>query len=340
MTPRRSGTVDPAPCESNTKAGRGLLRAAAVLLMAAFCLRTAFAQVSQAPPPLRFVTFNLLHGGVLSGITGKNQHLDERLAIAAEGLRALRPDIVGVQEASEGRGRGNVAERLAAKLRFHYVYAPTTPRLVSFFINFSEGPAILSRFPIVASEVRTLPWCGRLFDPRVLLYALVRTPWGDLAMFSTHTSGDPCQTRRVAELVKQRRSALPAVLVGDFNAAEDSPAVAAVTRAGFLDVFRRSQPEKPGFTVWQRIDSPLQTVRRRVDYLFLLRGTAVRGSVVCSEVVLDAPQHLPKGGVLWPSDHYGVMADISVFRDLGENLPVKRAHCRSRGPTHDTSGDL
>ncbi len=181
-------------------------------------------------------------------------------------------------------------------------------------MNFTEGPAIISRFPIVAWEVHPLPKCGRLTDSRVLLSALLQTPWGSQRIFSTHTLGDACHTRRVAELVGERRGAVPSVLMGDFNAAPDSPAIAALTQgAGFLDAFGIANPTLPGLTVWQRLDSPVPTVRRRVDYVFVVPGTKVRGRILSSRIVLNAPKRLSDGKVLWPSDHYGVLAELEVF---------------------------
>ncbi len=290
---------------------------AAMLLLVGAPTTLASAEVLAAPPPaVRYVTLNLLHGGLLSGLTGNDQDLEGRLAVAAADLRALAVDVVGLQEASWSRQRGNVAARLAAELGFHHVSAPAAfrNRLVAALMNFMEGPAILSRFPIVRWESHDLPRCGRLFDPRVLLFAEVQTPWGRLSVFSTHTSGDPCHTRRVGELVQKRRGALPAVLMGDFNAVEGSPAIAALTdEAGLLDAFRLANPTAAGPTVWQRVEMPEPTVRRRVDYVFLVPGTAVPGHVLGSRVVLDAPRRLGDGGVRWPSDHYGVLAEVAVF---------------------------
>jgi hypothetical protein len=34
--------------------------------------------------------------------------------------------------------------------------------------------------------------------------------------------------------------------------------------------------------------------------------------VRASRVVLDTPGRLANGGVLWPSDHYGVLADLDL----------------------------
>ncbi len=274
-------------------------------------------------PPLKFVTFNLFHGGAFSGLSGDAKDLDGRLEMAAGELRRLGVDVVGVQEASTGRGRGNVAARLAAQLGFHHVYAPASSRffgnngvdrIIAFLLNFTEGPAVVSRFPITRWEVHDLPRCGRFFDSRVLLAASLQTPWGPLRVFSTHTRGDPCQTRRVAELVRNGRGSMPSVLLADLNAAEGSAAIAALTEdAGFVDAYRTANPTLPGPTVWQRIEEPAPTVWRRVDYVFLAPGTEFPGTVLSGRVVLDTPRNLPDGKILWPSDHYGVLAELEVF---------------------------
>jgi endonuclease/exonuclease/phosphatase family metal-dependent hydrolase len=280
-----------------------------------------------APRSLRSVTFNVLHGGASSGLFGNGQDLDRRLEIAADELRGLDADVIGLQEASVGLGRGNVARRLADRLAFHYVHTLTTVRyfgneflghVVVGTINFAEGPAILSRYPIVAWQAWDLPRCGRWYDPRVLLHAVLDTPWGRISAFSTHTAGDPCQTRRIAELVASRRDSLPAVLMGDFNASEESPAIAALTNgAGLVDAFRAANPTDPGPTVWQKVGVPYPMARRRVDYVFLAPGHGFAGQVRASRVVLNTPRRWANGRLLWPSDHYAVLADLDVFPTPG-----------------------
>jgi endonuclease/exonuclease/phosphatase family metal-dependent hydrolase len=297
---------------------------AGCLLTLAAVVATPVAADTPGPPrSLRYVTFNMLHGGVSSGLVGNGQHLDQRLELAAAALRALDPDVIGLQEASVGLGRGNVARRLADRLGFHHVHALATVRLfLNDFLghlavgttNFAEGPAILSRYPIAAWQAWDLPRCGRLFEPRVALHAVLDTPWGRVTAFSTHTAGDPCQTRRIAELVASRRDSLPAALMGDFNATEDSGAITLLTReTGLVDAFRAANPEAPGVTVWQRIDVPYPMARRRVDYVFLVPGRAFAGAVRASRVVLDRPGQRADGRPLWPSDHYGVLVDAEVF---------------------------
>jgi len=54
------------------------------------------------------------------------------------------------------------------------------------------------------------------------------------------------------------------------------------------------------------------TASRRVDFIFVLSGRESTTGVRSSRVVLDRPGHLPDGTPLWPSDHYGVFAEIEI----------------------------
>lgn len=269
------------------------------------------------------VTFNLFHGGPWSSRNGNDHDLDARLAMVTGELRALDPDVVTLQEASQGRRRGVVARRLAEALGFHYVFEPATTRLsplgllnrlVVAGLDFAEGPAVLSRFPITGSDVSELPRCQKRLDPRILLRADVATPWGPLAVFTTHTSADACQVERVGAVARAQARSTPMILAGDFNMAESHEAIAALNGAGgFVDAFRAAHPASSGPTVYQRPGATVPTVSRRVDYIFV-GGVADRGRVVCgSRVVLDQPGRTPDGRMVWPSDHYGVLADLDPF---------------------------
>ncbi len=299
-----------------------------VRLIAALALcavLAAGAPASSEPAPgrtLRVVTFNMFHGGAPSGLTGDDGLLARRLDLTVAQLRALAPDVVALQEASAGYDRGDVVARLAAELGLHHVHTPATSRVfplgllnrfVVWLLGFAEGPAILSRYPIAGWEVHDLPRCEHRLDPRVLLRVGLKTPWGLLDVYSTHTTRDTCQHRRVAELVAARRGSLPSVVMGDFNAVEDEVGMAALAGAGLIDAFRVANPAATGSTVWQRIAATEATVVRRVDYVFVLPGTGMDVGVRASRVVLNAPARLAEGGVLWPSDHYGVLADLELL---------------------------
>ena len=280
--------------------------------------------MAQAEParPLKCVTLNLLHGGVLSGRFGDGQKLEQRLQRTEQELARLDADIIGLQEASERNGVGNTAKRLAKRLGMHVVYAPASfrlfesellNRLIAWVFNFTEGPALLSRFPIVESSTYDVPRCGRFTDPRVLLCALLETPWGRLKACSTHISRNECQSRWVLEKVRQEDESLPLILTGDFNTLENSPAIQAFRNAGFLDTFRIAEPEAPGYTVWQDVFAPRTTARWRVDYIFARLPSSVPLRSLSSQVVLNEPSHDGDGQILWSTDHYGVFTQLDVF---------------------------
>jgi endonuclease/exonuclease/phosphatase family metal-dependent hydrolase len=288
--------------------------------------------------PLRLVTFNLLHGGPWSGFTGDDQHLEARLAMMTEELAALRPDVVALQESPVTRWRGDVAGRLAGALGLHYVHARATERvlwprllgrLIMGVLGFVEGPAILSRFRITATEIHDLPRCRRWLDPRVALRAEVQTPGGPLTVFSTHVSRDDCQMRRVAELAGAAGDRTT-VVMGDLNVTETAPVLGAFLDHGFVDLFRAANPGAAGLTVWQRIDAPSPTVVRRVDYVLLRPGDGAAADVVSGRVVLNTPRaRADGGGVLWPSDHYGVFVEVALgLRGARAGTGVRRASGR------------
>ena len=278
--------------------------------------------VAWQPPRLRCVSFNLFHGGLSSGLRGVAWELHQRLDLVAAELRRLQVDIIGLQEASTSKGRGNVAAHLAARLGFYTAYAPASCRLfpsrrlqnlVARAMNFTEGPAIVSRFPFLAVDIQELPRGGRITEPRVLLAATLRTPWGPLQVGSTHTSGMAVQHRTIVTYLRSQSHALPLLLMGDFNAVEDSEAMTTLTReAGFVDAFRVVHPTAAGYTSDQALTMPTATVTQRIDYVFIASGTERPGRILSSQVILDTPHDLPDGRTLWPSDHYGVLADIAL----------------------------
>jgi endonuclease/exonuclease/phosphatase family metal-dependent hydrolase len=273
--------------------------------------------------PLRAVTYNLLHDGPASGFLDGRTHLEERLEMTIRQLKELDPDIIAVQEASNSRTHGNVPERLANALGLHVVFEPATEHVFGLWpldsmvvgmMGFKEGPAILSRFPITASHVYDLPRCTKWLEPRILLGTELSTPWGPIQVFSTHTArGDECQMERVGAIVREQLGAGPSLLMGDFNSPETSQVLVTLrSEAGFIDAFRIANPEAKGPTVWQRIESAQSTVSRRVDFILLLNGHEQVASVRSSYLVLDRPGRLADGAVLWPSDHYGVLAELAI----------------------------
>ncbi len=273
---------------------------------------------------LRVLTYNLLHDGPWSGFFENGTHLEERLDMTIQELQRVQPDVIALQEASDSRKHGDVPQRIAESLGYQMVFEPATQhisgigfldRLITSAIGFKEGPAILSRYPIVASEVYDLPRCQRRMDPRILLRAEIGAPDGPIQVFSAHTAkGDECQLQRVGELVREHRGTGRAILMGDLNTGEQSSVLTEWQKEpGFIDVFRVANPGISGGTVWQNIHVEWPTADRRVDFIFLLVGKNGQGPVVhSSRLAFDHPGRLPNDDALWPSDHRGVLADIEL----------------------------
>ena len=122
--------------------------------------------------------------------------------------------------------------------------------------------------------------------------------------------------RHIERVASERRTVLPSVLMGDLNASEDFPAPASLKRA-FMDAFRAADPDEPGFSDpgfsdLQQIGAATATVSQRYDYIFVVPGARGTGSVVSSRVALNARRRYADGTVLWPSDHYGVLAELEL----------------------------
>jgi len=289
--------------------------------LVALAAMLAFSPVTYAAAePIRVLTFNLLHGGPVAAVTGDGERLEDRLAIVVAELRRLQPDVIALQEASIGSRRGHVALRLARELGYHAAHASTTERIFKYallsrlavgLIDFSEGPAVLSRWPIVSRDVIQLTRCGRPLDSRLVLGVTLDAPTGLLQIYSTHSSGDACQLSHIEQAARERRAVLPSVLMGDFNASEDVPALASLKRV-FVDAFRTAHPDEPGFTDLQQTNAATATVSQRYDYIFVVPGARGPGAVLTSRVVLNAPRRYADGTMLWPSDHYGVLAELEL----------------------------
>jgi endonuclease/exonuclease/phosphatase family metal-dependent hydrolase len=111
---------------------------------------------------------------------------------------------------------------------------------------------------------------------------------------------------------------MPVVLVCDCNANPDNPAdpifqsfpaYLLLKNAGFIDAFRTARPSDPGFTFGQAEDllNVTSTISRRID-LVQFRGPF---TVEDAQVVGASPADRLRLG-LWPSDHAGVVATLTL----------------------------
>jgi endonuclease/exonuclease/phosphatase family metal-dependent hydrolase len=250
---------------------------------------------------------------------------DKRLALLRAGVRALDPDLIGVQEVLHLDGAGpDQADNLAADLGYHTVFGKAW---AIWGGALDLGNALLSRWPIREHKNLALPVLDEEEEHRALLYALVEAPVGHIPVFVTHLSWRfdsaderALQIRSVDDHARELapvEKTFPPILMGDFNAEPDSDEMRfmrGLTALGgrstyWADTFHIAG-DGPGHTFSRRNPYARQVHEpsRRIDYIFC-RGPDRwhRGEPLAARVVLDQPE-----GDIWPSDHFGVYAEVST----------------------------
>lgn len=125
---------------------------------------------------------------------------------------------------------------------------------------------------------------------------------------------------------------LPTILVGDFNTeAPTNPTYQYIVNSGFVDVWTRNllRWNKRGYTsgfkadllsgIW--LDDPNDTLEKRIDLIFVRNNVWHHSwqsiGPVLAVVVGDKPENMTPTG-LWPSDHAGVVARLTIprYRDF------------------------
>ncbi len=267
---------------------------------------------------LRVATLNLWN---------RHEPWDARLRAIREGLRALAPDVCGLQEVLHPCVAGlgaDQATQVAEGLGYHVAFGPAWE-----LGGVEFGNAVLSRWPIVETRTLALP-DGGTDESRCLVFASIDAPFGRLPFFVTHLNWKldeghvrERQVRAVAEHVASLAptSGFPPVLVGDFNAEPGSDEVRFLRglcslggpSVYFADAFELAGGDGPGATFARSnpFAAKLREPDRRIDYVFV-RGpdAAGRGLPIEARRCFDSPLD----GV-YPSDHYGVVATLTTEAD-------------------------
>jgi len=237
---------------------------AAVLLLAVLPRRRR--RRGRAASALRVVTFNLLHGGrppagAATASTSRSAWPWSRVSSGRSRPTSSvcrRPSIT--RRARQRSPHGSpLGARSALRSRFrHPARLPSLMdrRLIVLGMNFEEGPAILSRFPIVETTWWILPRCRRLLSmPAAAAAARDRaTPRGPLDVFSTHTGHDACQGAAPRGGGGRVRAQLPASRDGRLPPPSKHRLDGRAGREhGFVDAFRaRCGPVGPAPPCGQR----------------------------------------------------------------------------------------
>jgi endonuclease/exonuclease/phosphatase family metal-dependent hydrolase len=226
-------------------------------------------------------------------------------------LERYRPDVVALQEAWSADGTTQ-ADELAEALGMHAVFAapsyPPEPGL---------GIAVLSRWPVLDHDAPAMPARHRRFDP-VALAVRVEHPAGPLPIVAAcldygvpYTDDRIAQGAFVAGLATDPRfdGPCPVLLMGDMNAAVESPVLRAV-RDVLTDAWTAGHGDPDAVTLPSTHPSaPLEAgpemVDQRIDHIFFRPGQE-------DQRVLVEGVHLATEAVdgVYPSDHRAVVADL------------------------------
>jgi endonuclease/exonuclease/phosphatase family metal-dependent hydrolase len=252
----------------------------------------------QPPIPVRLVTFNIHHG---VGDDGRHD-----LARLAQVLAAADADVICLQEVDRHFGdRSEHVDQgllLARALDMQLAWGPALDEPRPDGRSRGEyGNALLSRLPLLVSDVHRLPGAG---EPRCALRAMVELDGGALWVTATHLSRKSAdRAAQVAALAELHTAPMETgIVVGDFNTAPDAPELAAL-RPRFADAWELAdqRDDRAGWKIWQHDDGnthPARSPHRRIDQAWVTEGVAVA-----------AAQVLGGGGA---SDHLPLMLDLAV----------------------------
>jgi endonuclease/exonuclease/phosphatase family metal-dependent hydrolase len=142
----------------------------------------------------------------------------DRIVNAIQNTPRLREaDLYLFQEVRHQPGKSGVADDAARKLGHFSSFGAAAPDA------FDQGLAIVSRYPIVDGEVKTLKACDLRFRSRnrFTIAATVRTPSGDLRVWNVHLDTRINAQERLNQLdsvmADARRHTGPRLIGGDFN---------------------------------------------------------------------------------------------------------------------------
>ena len=255
---------------------------------------------------VRLVTFNVHHG-----VGDDGRHDLTRLARV---LSHADPDVVCLQEVDRHYGeRSEFADQallLSRALDRELVWSPSIdePPRAGRTERRQYGNALLSRLPVLTSEVHRLPGAG---EPRSALRALVRLPDGALWVTATHLSSHSATDRAAqAAAVAALSADAPGVLVGDLNA-DAGASELGVLRERFADAWPLAagpDPQTGRFSLRARLESrqrarkglthPARRPRVRIDQVWMSPGVTVTDARV-----------LDGAGA---SDHHPLLVDLQV----------------------------
>ena len=218
---------------------------------------------------------------------------------------------------------------LAEQLGMPYVYLVPNPKVKEYPIR--SGIAILSRHPFVRQEMLDLGSQGR-----VAQWVQVQINEQPFVLCNGHYYWYPGahperdrQVQKVLDGLGQLTPDLPIAVVGDFNGTPETSAIA-LMRQSFTSAYAAAhQGQEPDYTCptplvqrsWKKrfrhtlrnllVHRTLKPWQGTLDYIFVNRHLQVED---CQLILNHPAAHSP---TLYPSDHFGLMAQLKVLNTEG-----------------------
>ena len=250
---------------------------------------------------LKIATFNIRN------ITDR---YDERRPLLAAAFREINADIIGLQEvivSDGGPDKPRQDDFLSGQLPDrHYKSLISTHETRKYFSN-----AILCATGEVQLHEELRLSTGRSAH-RVLVLAGQTTFW----FANTHLHHKPEepwvreeQARAICAWMAEAPAANAIFVVGDFNTPPHEPAYSVMAGAGYRSAYREANGAEPAVTWPSGIQAETMDTDgdpNCLDYIWF------SGEVTLRRVRLDANQHPADDSTIYPSDHFAIVADVSV----------------------------
>jgi endonuclease/exonuclease/phosphatase family metal-dependent hydrolase len=248
--------------------------------------------------PVRLLTFNVHHG-----VGDDGRHDLPRLARL---LAATDAEVICLQEVDRHYGpRSEDVDQallLSRALDMQLAWGPAIDELGVGGERRQYGNALLSRLPVLVSDVHPLPGNG---EPRSALRTLVELDGGALWVTTTHLSSQSAQERSAQAAAVAGLHTEPmetGVLVGDLNADADAPELA-VLRERFTDAWHLAGARSDQSPRWSLHRDAGRTHPARRPHVRIDQVWVAGGVTVTAAEVLDGSAC---------SDHHPLLVDLAV----------------------------
>lgn len=245
----------------------------------------------------------------------------QRETLLIDGLKAEKPDLIALQEVKLPE---NTAAMLALELDMPYIHLVPDLRNVDAS-GMSVGNAILSRYPFVQKAVLDLQTQGRVaqyvqvdLDGQPLVFCNGHYYW-----YPGHHVERVKQVQLLIDWLSELPASMPVIAVGDFNGTKETPAIT-LMKQHFTSAYALHHGDEPKYTCptplarrnWKKalklfvrdfmFNLTIMPWRGTLDYIFINQHVQVKKC----QMILNKPA--PKSFTLYPSDHFGIAADLIV----------------------------